>query len=396
MTTDTADRSRRSRRLILACGGVTLVGLFVMGAVVQVPAMEDELTASAAAALDAAGIDASVSFRGQDASVDCATELPDLDAARAAVASVAGVRAVSLSDECSGQSSAPSTTQPSVDSISSDGGSVAPTTVVSVTTSSPPGSTTTSASTTAPEPGVVTITYRDGALAMVGLVATEAQHAALLTAAASAVDPLNITDGVRDDAGIAITDADVDALATLLKAMTVPLVSVELGWIPDGVYVRGTYTDEAAKASFQEAADAVGVTPLLVLRQDANPQTAASTRDRLNQIVAVTPIQFAKGQITVAPESMYIVERLAGIAKSYGGVIVQVQGHTDSEGDAGRNLTLSEQRAEAVRAELVRLGVPAADITSVGFGETQLVLGANGVEDPNLSRRVVFDVTATG
>ena len=63
-----------------------------------------------------------------------------------------------------------------------------------------------------------------------------------------------------------------------------------------------------------------------------------------------------------------------------------------SAGDAGRNLTLSEDRAAAVLDALVALGVPAADLTAAGFGETELILGPDGEEDPVASRRVVFAV----
>jgi OOP family OmpA-OmpF porin len=84
---------------------------------------------------------------------------------------------------------------------------------------------------------------------------------------------------------------------------------------------------------------------------------------------------------------------VAGIAKRYGGLAIEVQGHTDSEGDPGRNLTLSEKRARAVLDALVAQGVPGADLTAKGFGETQLIVDQTGREIPDKSRRVVFGVT---
>jgi outer membrane protein OmpA-like peptidoglycan-associated protein len=399
MTTPTADRTRRSRRTVVVCGVLALAGVFVLGAFVQVPKMEDDLARAAERALSAAQVDASVRFDGQSATVECASSEVDSRVARDVVAAVRGVRSVTLGAGCSGFLISPSTTDgPVVDSISSDGGTTAPPTTTTPTTTSPettsPETTTTVAET--PEPGVVTLTFQKGALAMMGLVASPGQHAALLTAAAATMDPQNITDGVRDDVSVAISDADVDTLVALLKAMTVPLVSAELGWRSDGVYLRGVFTDDEARAAVEAAGVEAGVTPLLVARQTATDDSASTVRDEMNAIVAATPIEFGKGQITVSPTSMFIIERLAGLAKTYGGVIVQVQGHTDSEGDAGRNQTLSDQRAGAVRTELVRLGVPAADIISVGFGESQLILDPNGNELADQSRRVVFDVTTTG
>jgi outer membrane protein OmpA-like peptidoglycan-associated protein len=395
MTNPTADRFRRSRRTILACGVLALVGVFILGAFVQVPAMEDELTRSAERALSAEQVEASVRFDGQAATIACGADVDAL-VARDIVAAVPGVRSVSLGDGCSGFLISPSTTEgPPVDSISSDGGTEPPTTAVVSTTSTSTVVSTTTPAITAPELGVVTVTFQSGALELMGQVATPGQHAELLAAAAEIVAPENITDGITDDASVAVTDDAVTSLVTLMKAMTVPLVSAEVGWRSDGVYLRGMYTDDDARTAVETAAGDAGVTPLLVARQTATEENAAATRDELNAIVAATPIEFGKGQITVSPTSMYIIERLAALAKLYGGVIVQVQGHTDSEGDAGRNQTLSEQRAQAVRTELIRLGVPTTDITSVGFGESQLITDPNGNELADQSRRVVFDVTTT-
>lgn len=111
--------------------------------------------------------------------------------------------------------------------------------------------------------------------------------------------------------------------------------------------------------------------------------------------MAQEPILFEWGSGTISETSRATVEKVAGIAKRFGGVVIEVQGHTDSEGSAGGNLTLSEQRAEAVVAALIALGVPEGDLVAEGFGETELILTSDGDEDPEQSRRVVFGVTVT-
>lgn len=51
----------------------------------------------------------------------------------------------------------------------------------------------------------------------------------------------------------------------------------------------------------------------------------------------------------------------------------EIGGHTDASGSADYNLKLSERRAEAARSYLIeRAGVPAARLTAVGFGRSQL------------------------
>jgi OOP family OmpA-OmpF porin len=52
---------------------------------------------------------------------------------------------------------------------------------------------------------------------------------------------------------------------------------------------------------------------------------------------------------------------------------IRVEGHTDAVGSEGYNLKLSIRRAEAVKAFLVKQGVPANIVKTEGFGETQPV-----------------------
>ena len=67
---------------------------------------------------------------------------------------------------------------------------------------------------------------------------------------------------------------------------------------------------------------------------------------------------------------------------------IEVSGYTDTSGTARYNQGLSVRRAQAVAAELVRLGVPRSAITAQGFGETNpLVATGEGVREPQ-NRRV--------
>ena len=67
---------------------------------------------------------------------------------------------------------------------------------------------------------------------------------------------------------------------------------------------------------------------------------------------------------------------------------IEVSGNTDRSGTPQYNLGLSQRRATSVAAELVRLGVPRAAITTQAYGESRpLVQTANGVREPQ-NRRV--------
>ncbi len=67
---------------------------------------------------------------------------------------------------------------------------------------------------------------------------------------------------------------------------------------------------------------------------------------------------------------------------------IEVAGHADRSGPDGYNLRLSDRRAQAVSAELVRLGVPRGSITTQGFGKRNpAIQTADGVREPQ-NRRV--------
>lgn len=55
------------------------------------------------------------------------------------------------------------------------------------------------------------------------------------------------------------------------------------------------------------------------------------------------------------------------------GTRLTIEGHTDASGSAAYNLRLSQQRAEAVVAYLMRRGVAAGRLHAVGFGEHRLL-----------------------
>ncbi|MGJ8528776.1 OmpA family protein [Maritalea sp.] len=71
---------------------------------------------------------------------------------------------------------------------------------------------------------------------------------------------------------------------------------------------------------------------------------------------------------------------------------VEVEGHTDSDGPADANLTLSVMRAERVVDELVELGVDAGRIFAIGYGESLPIASNDNRAGKKENRRIVFAV----
>jgi len=104
------------------------------------------------------------------------------------------------------------------------------------------------------------------------------------------------------------------------------------------------------------------------LRQQLNNvlQTQETAR---GLIVNMSDVLFATAQYTLKPEAREKLAKVSGILLSYPGLGVQVEGYTDNVGGDQYNLTLSQQRGDAVRDYLISQGVAAANITSTGYGK---------------------------
>ena len=379
-------------------GAVAWGAVFVAGAVVQVPRTEADLATRVESRLAAVDMVVRAEFSGQDGRLQCTAALADPAQAVALALTVWGVRAIEADISC-GVTGAPVATTTTTSIVSAISTTTVGSTVATTTTTVP---STTSSSTTVPPttlpvaaPNLFTATLQDGMFILDGTVASELERLALIDRARNALSASNIVNNLAVDLqALAVPAAQFNGLLDLVALMPRNLVSGVLGWNGSGVGLTGSYAAAADRAAMGAAAAQRGVAATLQARATATAEQASALEAELNALVTARPILFDRGSINISLSSLGTVQQVAGIAKRYGGVVIEVQGHTDSEGDPGRNLTLSEQRAVAVRDGLIAMGVPAADLTSMGLGMTQLIRDSNGNELPDKSRRVVFGVTA--
>jgi outer membrane protein OmpA-like peptidoglycan-associated protein len=69
---------------------------------------------------------------------------------------------------------------------------------------------------------------------------------------------------------------------------------------------------------------------------------------------------------------------------------IVIQGHTDDLGDAGKNLSLSEERSKSVKQYLISLGVEASRLEAKGYGSTQPKVPNDSEQNRAVNRRTDF------
>lgn len=99
-------------------------------------------------------------------------------------------------------------------------------------------------------------------------------------------------------------------------------------------------------------------------------------------------IEFAFDSADLRPQSEPLLAELFRGLQADPSATVTIEGHTSSEGSTAYNQSLSERRAAAVRADLVRRGLADARLRAVGVGETRPIAPNDDESGRALNRRV--------
>lgn len=269
------------------------------------------------------------------------------------------------------------------------------------TTTAPPDSAATpttvaSTPTTRPlrESSVLRISLSAENLTLSGSVSDEDARDALLGAAGSAVGAQNVTDSLQVEQGAGpLDEAAIEALAGILVELPAWFEAAELRLRGTDLNVSGdAISTEALEqaTSFLEATVGLTVTPEL----EVSP--VAQTREQIKALLETEVITFATGSADITDEGIVVVERvielMAPVFAIRPNVEVRIDGHTDSEGSEDFNRDLSLRRAEAVLDYMVAAGLPEANLTARGFGESQPIADNATAEGRAKNRRIEFNL----
>jgi len=122
-------------------------------------------------------------------------------------------------------------------------------------------------------------------------------------------------------------------------------------------------------------------------------QGKAITTSYANEITSAVSsksysIEFETGSANIKTASYKLLDEIFESAVVAEGLKIGVYGHTDNSGSDEVNIPLSEKRAEAVKAYLLKKGLPANRIEAKGYGATKPIADNSSAVGKSKNRRV--------
>lgn len=122
----------------------------------------------------------------------------------------------------------------------------------------------------------------------------------------------------------------------------------------------------------------------------------------LAKMIDLKPIYFDLGKAKIRPDAAIELDKIVQVMNEYPGMYIELGAHTDCRAAAKANLKLSDERAKASAAYIVKKGIKKERIVGKGYGETKLLndcacegkVQSNCTEEEHsLNRRTEFIIT---
>ena len=128
---------------------------------------------------------------------------------------------------------------------------------------------------------------------------------------------------------------------------------------------------------------------------DRDSLTAVANYDNTPDVgtVGLLNVYFDVAKSDLKAESKPALDDIESLMEAFPDLRIELRGHTDSTNSTGNpnfNTELSQNRADAVRDELVKRGIPANRISAVGYGESDPVADNGTAEGRARNRRTEF------
>jgi OOP family OmpA-OmpF porin len=233
----------------------------------------------------------------------------------------------------------------------------------------------------------LTLSNRDGKITYSGVVRDESTRGAIVTALQSTFGQVNVDGTLRVDPNVRPATW-LPRLGGLLATANVPGVDLSLNG--DAVNVGGWLSAAERQSVTEKLRGVVGATSTIGTLRDAADDAVRVANEKARaalgaigtsgvssptvvvQAMNLAIINFPTGSAQIPAGDLEVIRQSAeALKKAPARSRVEIGGHTDNTGDAASNMALSQQRAAAVRDALVSSGVPAAMLTTRGYGDTK-------------------------
>ncbi len=152
-------------------------------------------------------------------------------------------------------------------------------------------------------------------------------------------------------------------------------------------------TAQAQAASAQTQAATAEARAAGLARQLAVLEALKTER---GMVITLGDVLFEFNRAEVKASAQARMAQLADFLRQYPDRRVSIEGHTDSVGSAAYNAELSQRRAEAIRGQLIGLGIAPERISSVGYGKDFPVAANDTDTNRAINRRVEVVISEPG
>lgn len=166
--------------------------------------------------------------------------------------------------------------------------------------------------------------------------------------------------------------------------------------------ISGSFNDSTfsfnifGSSKYQITAEAVDYIPRTIIVDPKSATDNKIIRDislvPTGQTVRLNHVIFEVGKSELAPESFSELDELVAMMKINTKIQIQLEGHTDAQGNAKANMDLSQDRVDAVKKYLTSKGIAKDRVNTKAFGGTKPLSREKTEEARALNRRVEMRV----
>lgn len=198
-------------------------------------------------------------------------------------------------------------------------------------------------------------------------------------------------ENVVDKIQVRMVTAPAGWSSTVSNAITDDLKKVRQGKLT----IRGTQLDLTGKVTNADDIQPMSArlqTLVPAYKVNANLSVNAAEQHIIDAALKNRIIEFESGSAVLAPSGIQILNEMSIALNKVGAKKVKIIGHTDSSGDAAKNLNLSQERAAAVKSYLVSKSISADRMSIEGLGSNKPVADNTTPEGRKKNRRIEFEV----